>query len=124
VGTAGTASFEDTLTQNSASNFTVTSGIAKFKDTVTNTIGVLNFSGTGAKSIISATAGNKTTLAASNVSPVYAINLDVKDCWVSPNGIFNTYTGSGNALSYGCVNSGNTQGWYFIPAGATFSGFF
>jgi len=127
-GVGGTFAFQDALTQGSTRAFTITNGTVQLKNGVTNTLGILAFNGTNTKSIQSSLNNSSTTIITNNIDREYAINLTVKDCSVVPNNLFNTYTGSGSttagATSYGCINDGNNQGWYFVPPGALFLGFF
>jgi hypothetical protein len=120
-GAGGVVAFQDALTQDSASAFVINNGTVQLKAATNNSIGTMSATG---GSLQTTTAGTKANITALTTTPTYATNLTVKDCWVSPGGVFNAYTGTGSttvgAASSGCVNAGNNQGWYFIPPGASF----
>jgi hypothetical protein len=50
--------------------------------------------------------------------------LAIQDLNATGNAIYNSFTGSGSANSFGCVNNGNNLNWNFLPNGSAFIVFF
>jgi hypothetical protein len=123
-GVGGAWAFQDALTQGSTHSFGITNGTVQIKAATNNSIGTLSAASGNSVNLQTTTDGTKANITALTTTPIYATNLTVKDCWVSPGGIFNAYTGTGSttvgAASSGCVNAGNNQGWYFTPSSGSF----
>ena len=123
-GVGGAWAFQDALTQGSTHSFGITNGTVQIKAATNNSIGTLSVASGNSVNLQTTTDGTKANITALTTTPIYATNLTVKDCWVSPGGVFNAYTGTGSTTvgraSSGCVNAGNNQGWYFTPSNGSF----
>jgi hypothetical protein len=84
----------------------------------------INFTPAGDLVLINSTnLGNNSGI----VFTKYTINgkfLAIKDINGTGDAIYNAFTGSGSANSFGCVNNGNNTNWNFLPNGSAFIVFF
>lgn len=120
-----TVSLADALTLGSTRTLTFSAGTLKLKNGTTSTAGTWSFSGTVSNpiSLQSTSAGAQATISQST-GTVNSTYLTVKDIVATGGATFNAFTGSGSTTSNNNVNNGNNLGWYFIPPGASFIGFF
>jgi hypothetical protein len=101
-----TVQFEDSLTQGSTRNFTVTNGTVAFKDGVTSTVGLFRTTGANQKTLCSTTAGNQATLTQAS-GDVNVSNLTIQDINATGGATWLAYVDNAN------IDAGNNDGWDF-----------
>jgi hypothetical protein len=98
-----TYQFQDALTQNSTSAFTITSGTVKLKASTTNTVGALTTTTTATKALQSTIPGTQATISQAS-GDVYADYITITD---------SAATGGANFYATAASNGGNNTGWNF-----------
>jgi hypothetical protein len=98
-----TYQFQDALTQNSTSAFTITSGTVQLKASTTNVVGSLVTTTTTTKALQSTINGTQATISQAS-GDVYADYITIKD---------SAATGGANFYATAASNGGNNTGWNF-----------